>query len=60
MAIIFMPSKVLASIVKFSCEAKRTALKIRKGSSENVICGSKGVRIILFCKSYIPLKESIN
>ena len=51
--------KVSFSISKPSWEANLIALTIRKGSSLKVITGSRGVRIILFCKSSNPLNESI-
>ena len=44
-------SNVTGSIVKFNCEAKRTARIIRKGSSENVMIGSRGVFNIPSSKS---------
>ncbi|OPZ01176.1 MAG: hypothetical protein BWZ11_01828 [Bacteroidetes bacterium ADurb.BinA395] len=55
-----MASKVLVSTKKLSCAAKRMQRIMRKGSSEKVISGFKGVRITLFCKSLSPLKGSIN
>ena len=48
------------SIKKFNCVAKRIARSIRKGSSEKVILGSNGVRMIRLFKSLIPSKGSIN
>ena len=46
------------SISKFNCVAKRIARIIRKGSSEYVISGFKGVFRILFSKSETPLNGS--
>ena len=51
-------SKVLSSIRKSSCVAKRMARIMRSGSSEKVIPGSSGVRMILLAKSSSPSKGS--
>ena len=51
---------VFGSILKFSCVEKRMARIMRRGSSEKVVSGSKGVRIILLFKSFKPEKGSIN
>jgi len=50
--------KVVSSIENPSCVANLTALNILSGSSENVIPGSRGVLIILFLRSSVPLKGS--
>ena len=55
-----MASKVSSSIVKPSCEAKRTARIMRRGSSEKVMSGSHGVRMMHSSRSYIPSNGSTN
>ena len=51
-------SKVSSSIVKPSCAAKRTARIMRSGSSEKVMSGSHGVRIVHSSRSDMPSKGS--
>ncbi len=51
-------SKVSSSIRKPSCEAKRTARIMRSGSSEKVMSGSHGVRMMPSSRSSMPPKGS--
>ena len=53
-------AKVSSSIKKLSCVAKRTQRIIRNGSSEKVISGSSGVRIIPSQRSSTPPNGSTN
>ena len=53
-----MASKVSSSIVKPSCAANRTARIMRSGSSEKVMSGSHGVRMMQSSRSDIPSKGS--
>ena len=49
-----MASNVSASMSNPSCVAKRTARIMRSGSSEKVMSGSHGVRMMQSSRSSIP------
>ena len=53
-------SNVSSSMKKFSCVANLTHRIIRSGSSEKVISGSKGVRIMPSQRSSMPPNGSTN
>ena len=53
-----MPNKVAESISNPSCDAKRMARIILKGSSLKVFSGAKGVLIICALRSSSPLNGS--
>ena len=59
-AFLFIELNVDSSIINFNWAANLIALSILNGSSENVLSGSRGVLIILFFRSSVPLKGSRN